>query len=812
MIEDPGERARIEPWRERSVRSPSSGDRIDPRAFFGALRRRGWLILLCVVAGTGGAWGFAQLQEPRFRATAIIRIDDPRVRMISGFQGIAAPGRPQADPVLSALEVLRSQGVLGQIVDEEGLQLRILHGGLRRSDLEGVGVLEGAEPDTVLLLFTPTAVEAVDGRGLRVRAAYGNEIVLSSVRFRVARPRPEGEARLAVAHRQRAISDLAENLQARPRESTDAVEVEFVSTDPLFSQRVVNRAVEVFRERAAEQARRESLRRRAFLEEQLSQADSTLQQTQRALSQFRSREQVFSSREWFAAQQAGLLSLELRQHELVADRRMFSEILEGFPSESAVDIGGRLEALVASPEVAQNPVVARLFEQLIEYETARDSLGTGPWSAAPDNPDLAWANQQIQNTRTRLDRAIRSHLDALDARIEALHQLRRRQEGQIQALPEAEAEESRLLQQVESIRRSVDELTSEVHRAQVAEAVEEGVVEILDLAPLPLDSEQASLPFMLMLGGMLGLVSGGAGALLLDALDMRIRHKEDLGSYLDAGMVGVIPRIDVGMRALRSPRAPRKSRRRRIGKAEELGVEPELVTVLEAASAPAEAFRTLRTNLLFASRRGKLTSLVVTSPLPGEGKSTTAANLAVSFGQQGLRVLAVDCDLRQPRLHGIFGIRRTPGLTELLAGDAKASEVIRAFGAVRGVYLLPSGRPSESPTELLGGARMRALLRVLEGKFDLVLFDTPPLAAGADAAILGAAVDGVLMVVRAGRTHRDAARQAADQLDLVGANVVGAILNDPSGEAAKYGYAYGYGTYGSYGSGAKGRRPGIEDA
>jgi capsular exopolysaccharide synthesis family protein len=165
--------------------------------------------------------------------------------------------------------------------------------------------------------------------------------------------------------------------------------------------------------------------------------------------------------------------------------------------------------------------------------------------------------------------------------------------------------------------------------------------------------------------------------------------------------------------------------------------------------------------------------------------------MAVSFAQQGMRVLIVDCDLRRSRLHKMFSIPREPGLTEFVLGQLDQDAVIRETG-VTGLYVLPSGQLPPNPSELLGGQKMRVGLAKLSEAFDLVVLDTPPLLAASDAAILATLADGVVMVVRAGVTEIEAGQQAIQQLASVGARVVGAVLNDPDSKVRKYGGYYKY--------------------
>jgi len=177
---------------------------------------------------------------------------------------------------------------------------------------------------------------------------------------------------------------------------------------------------------------------------------------------------------------------------------------------------------------------------------------------------------------------------------------------------------------------------------------------------------------------------------------------------------------------------------------------------------------------------------VVTSAQPGEGKTTTASNLAVTYAQMGMRVLLVDCDLRKPRVDALFGIPRSPGLTEMLVGEAGPGEVIRSFGPVANLDILPSGHIPANPSELLGGRRIREVVDDLRVLYDVILLDAAPLAGGSDGAILGTFSDGVIMVVMAGVTEGRSLEQARRQFHTVNVHWMGVVLNDPKGESERY--------------------------
>jgi tyrosine-protein kinase Etk/Wzc len=489
-----------------------------------------------------------------------------------------------------------------------------------------------------------------------------------------------------------------------------------------------------------------------------------------------------------AAQQQVNLDLRMRREELVAKRQVY----QGLVSQAR---RGGVEALGASPEVAENPVMAADFQRLSQYKAARDSLTTGPWRRAATHPDVERLEKLISQTQGRIGSAAQTQSAVLNGQIAAIGGVEARGSAEIQALPRAEEEEVVLVQRAEGISKMYEQLREEHQKARIAEEVEAGQVEVVDLSSAA-SQVPSGRPIKLLLSIVLGLMVGGSGALLLEFMNTSIRRREEIENVLQIPGLAVIPQIAAsggnGASRLRLPgaRGNGKALTRSVG-----GGSEGLVAASQMHSSGAEAYRTLRTNLIFSQAVQTLKTIVVTSASPGEGKTTTAANLAVTFAQQGMQVLLVDCDLRRARLHKMFGIPREPGLTEVMLDQGDAAEVAHKT-AVDGLSVLSSGTLPPNPSELLGGARMERVLEELRERFDVIILDSPPLLAASDAAVLGTKTDGVLLVVRAGQTERGAAQQAVQQLANVGARVVGAVLNDPDAKVPQYGGYYNYEYYG----------------
>jgi capsular exopolysaccharide synthesis family protein len=269
---------------------------------------------------------------------------------------------------------------------------------------------------------------------------------------------------------------------------------------------------------------------------------------------------------------------------------------------------------------------------------------------------------------------------------------------------------------------------------------------------------------------VLGVAAGLGAALIRESLDTKIRSSRDVGTVTDRAVLGSV------------------------------AFDPEaqshpIVMVDQPSGFRAESIRRLRTNLQFVEVASGSQSILITSSIPSEGKTTTAVNLAVALADAGSRVLLIDADLRRPALAKVLDVEGYAGLTSVLIGRAQARDVVQSCLGGR-LDVLAAGPVPPNPSELLGSSAMVSLLDEVTRSYDVVLVDSPPLLPVTDAAILSKRVDGSLLVVGAGRTHRAQLRSALEALEAVGANLFGLILNKvPTKEGSGYGasYAYSYG-------------------
>jgi tyrosine-protein kinase Etk/Wzc len=777
------------PQQSEGYPDPSSEDvAIGLKAYWAMVRRHPWVFLLCVVVGLGVAGYIVATAPARYTASATVRLADASRAMTGNMENSAyneVLGR-ETDVMQSQIQVMMSKQVASAVVDRGGFRLFPAENQRYLAELTSIRVDSSAPNGRVHFKFD------TDGWSMRVASEtvtgpYGMPLTAGGVTVTAAKRPPDSAANYSVSPQSAAVNYLRGNFSVSTRPKTDVIDISFTGADPLFAQRVVNGWAETFKDHNAEGAQQTSRRRRIFLEEQLRQNDQALQKAMADYSAYRSGQQVFSSKEKASAEQVGIVNVDIRRADLNAQRRTYQSLLAQ-AQRNPDNADAALKALVSSPGIAANPVIQQLYQQLSEFELRRDSLTSE--GAASTNPDVVRFTTLVSTTTARLMAAVRNQITALDAQIDALDNLKKTSTSQIAEAPQAQSEEDRLNQQVQAYQKISEQLQEDYQKAKMAEAVEAGQVEIVDLADLPTQPISVGRTRKMALGLVIGVLLGIGLVILVDGMNTSIRRREDIERILQVPGLAVIPQF-MGMGGGRLARALPGKRKNgsngHHGAARALG----LVTVNDARSSGAEAYRTLRTNLIFSQAVQSLRTIVVTSAAPSEGKTTTAANLAVSFAQQGMRVLIVDCDLRRARLHKMFGVPREPGLTECMLGQYEHDAVTRET-AVPGLYVLASGQLPPNPSELLGGDRMRKTLQALTGAFDLVILDTPPLLAASDAAILSTLCDGVVLVVRAGVTEAEAGRQAMQQLASVGARVVGAVLNDPDAKVQHYGGYYNY--------------------
>ncbi len=412
--------------------------------------------------------------------------------------------------------------------------------------------------------------------------------------------------------------------------------------------------------------------------------------------------------------------------------------------------------------------------ETLEKDWQNEVVATG---VNPGHEDYERLNPQIIDAYEKIRKSAESHLAELETEETRLTREVTRQRTRLAMSPEIVSRYDELNQRVAEDLRFRNQLQHDLDAERVRQSVETMSITTFEEAPVPRSPINMDKKKKIALGGLFGLAIGIALALALEFIDKRIKTPDEIKRYLKMQVLGVIPKVD--FKDLSEYDDSERARQ----------IDKLLVTHDYSPTPMGEAYRSLRTNLLYSKRAGKIRSLVITSIAPNEGKSFTAANLAIIFAQQKSNTLLVDGDLRRGVLHNTFGCPKSPGLTNYLSGVSHLSEIISETH-IPNLSIVSAGSLIPNPSELLGSLQMRRFLEETRRRFDLVIFDSPPLNAATDAIVIGTQVDAVPIVVRASKTNREAAKERLELFRNVPVNVIGIILNDADTYKQQEAYSY----------------------
>lgn len=655
--------------------------------------------------------------------------------------------------------------------------LQIDRESVQAMQVEGFNNAEGAAPD-----FLTTQYELLKSRALAERVA--NELQIdarTAERLRsntwwqraTAALRAEGDddgngegddASDELATLGAATGIVRSGLTVEPVRNSRLVRVHYDSTLPAFSARVVNAVADGFISSAIERKFDASSYATRYLEEQLALMKGRLEESERSLVEFATRENIVSasdSGQSLEEQNLGALnaSLAAAQNERIAAQAAWSQVSGG----GSLPAGAIANSILNTLNQQRAQLNAQYQQQLQTYKPEYPAM-------VALQGQIDEVERQIEQERASVRAAIRAEYDAAQSRenmlVEQLAALR----TSALDVDNRSIDYNILRREVDTNRQLYDGLLQRYKEIGVAGGVGSNNISIVDRGMVPSGRFKPNLPLNLAIGLMLGLMLGVLVAFVLEFLDDTIKSPEDIEQHLRLAVLGVIPHLrkQTVQAALADPR-----------------------------SAFSESYRSVRTALQFSTDGGVPRTLLVTSASASEGKSTTALTLARNFAQLGKSVLLVEADLRNPSLHRVMGMRAEAGLSSLLAGAASIQKVVNKTDDERLDVILAGPLPP-NPAELLSGSRMLSMLSVAAQKYDQVIIDGPPVLGIADAPILSNLVGGTLMVVQAGDTRIKTAQSAIKRLAAARARILGGLLTHYDAKVA--GYGYDYDSYYAYGT------------
>lgn len=590
---------------------------------------------------------------------------------------------------------------------------------------------------------------------------------------------------------------LLGGLSVQPVKLTQLVRISYTSSNPELAARVANGFAEAFIDWGIDTRGETAERASTFLTRQVEQLKNEIQDRESEAQQYR--------------QQSDIIAIDSSTESNVALQR-----LEAMNTDLMAAVGERIDKestyneLLSAPEetvadARSGGLVGQLRSELSTMERdyqARLSV------YKPDWPAMLELSAKIEAARRNLAAVVAEQVAEARRAARAEYQTALRREQAISAELEGLKRESRLLNsasveynnlrvEIQTRRQLLNELLrrqSETGVAAELQTTRDSNITIIDRALVPGGPFRPSLRRNMTLSLAAGLAFGLAMIALAEYMDRSLKTAEEVERVIGVPVLTTVPDVSESARGYGYGAGYGYgygyARFRKGARKQEPLETIELLPQERPRHAVSEAYRALRTALLMTTTEG-LRVVALTSAKSGEGKTTTAANLAVVLAQLGRKVLLIDADLRKPRVHRVFGVSNRVGLVHVLTAGANLDDVVHAT-KTEGLFVLTSGAIPPNPSELLASARMRELLTESQRHFDIILIDTPPVLAVTDAPLLGAATQGVVLCLHAGRVTREEARVCVDRLRLGNVRVLGAVLNRSRRSRGEARHAYEY--------------------
>ena len=754
--------------------------------------RQRWLMLGCMVTVVGLVGLYTWFGRPIYQSSSMLRFTHEQVNLPQLVEQLATENR-----ISTEIEVLQSRTAAAVVIDSLGLRAELQLP--RRARITNLFPILRVDPraDTATLGFRvdgATGYTVWDQSGFRkaVHARFGEPITINGVTLALSKAAvATPDIQLRISSEEMALKRFAKSLRvSRPARDADLIQVRFTADDPVVAAGVANLLADhLIRSRQTELRYRAGLAVN-FLNAQVDTLRTQLRTAEDTLQRYRERAKAVDPAEQARTQVIRLAQIEADRGGLEAERGALASVMQQIRQDSLASPEGPspYRRLIGYPALLKNQAASELLSSLSVLENDRALLLRR----------RTWQDDDVKSLSARigaLDLQLRSiattYLEGLTSQVAGFDRVTRQFGRSLDSLPKKEIQTGRLERDANILTSLYTAMQTRLKEEQVNQAIQDPSVRLVDKA-YPADQPLRPRPvtnfaISLVLGTLLGLsVSLGRGL-----SDRSIRSRADVLRISGLPVLGAFPRVPSQLggpiRRLKGTSMPRLVGMLRGGTAiappahaEAAELVQRLVLQPNIPGAYGEAFNQLQINLGLTYQEHPLKVLVFTSPLPGEGKTLTAINYALTAAARGHNVLLIDADTRCGVINQVFGCTRQPGLTEILAGNAGFADAVRRItvNPTTSLALLPTGVLKTGPSRELTLERLTQAIGTLRDQFDLVVIDSPPLNMLADAALLGSVADGVILVARAGQTQREALAFAMDQLSAVRAPVLGTLLND----------------------------------
>jgi len=738
------------------IHEPEDGDQVNLLDYWRVLVKRRWTILtfvFMVLAITAIATWKA---TPIYRATIKIQIDPEQSNLLP-FRETAEIGSSYAQSqeyLQTQFKVLESETLAGRVVRVMNL-------------------------DTNPVFMKELEPQAKSKTMMWLQALFSTE------------EEEEEDPDLAEQKKlARLVKYLRENLSTSPIRNSRLVDVSFDSHDAELAAEVANTLAAEYIQMNFETKFNATTTASDFLARQLVDLKAKVEKSEEALVTFSQSHDIYElgDEENVILQKLADLNAALTaaQAERIQKESVWRIVQEASPDHF--------------PDVLRNRLIQELETNLANLKVQQAKLAA---AFRPGWPELDQVTGQVQEAEAQLEterkkavRNVETEYSTAVQREKLLSNALETQKLEANRFNRNSIQYNIIKRQVETDKQLYEGLLQRMKEAGVSAGLKSNNIHIVDPAAPPMIPHRPKKAMNLALGLLIGLVLGVGFAFFLEYLDNSIKTPDDIDRYVRLPSLGVIPSA--------ASQQPSSRRRLLAGSASDGSRRPaaagpiELITHNDSKSVISEAYRNLRTSVLLSSGKGRPPRiLLMTSSHAGEGKTTTAVNVAITLSQTGSRVVILDCDMRNPCIHKAIGLENNGGMSTYLSGNSELIPLIQTTD-IENLFAVSAGRIPPNPAELLGSPRMKEALAQLEEEFDHIVIDSPPVLPVTDARIIGTLVDGVLLVVKGGETPKEAVQRTKRLLQEVHAHLIGVLLNNVDVNSADYHYyskyyAYGYG-------------------
>lgn len=763
-------------------------EKLDLRRYYRALIKRWWVVVIIALAITIPWVMYLKSQPPVYEAQALIR-----------FKNFAGN-----DPSLmqSRTTELTSRSFAEKVVAQLGLSLRLEleyddHFINRSEIFADFHTTRNPVPGEYFFRISPDRTftlsmkkEETEGEVPLEKGVLSdiieNYCITNGLSFKLVSDVSNlpPEIPFKIVSFRNAVKSFQSGIRVRWEDRSGALmNLTLTDNDPQLAKDMTNRLAEIFIEESTSLKKESAKSRLTILEEQLHLVEQALDESDRALKHFK--EQNATNLDVDQKNRINELSeLDKQKQNIETTLNTLRSLLAKKQDQLAAN-GTNADPYKTNlryimNEIAGHPVFDDNATMLVARRRLSDLEATWKEIAnrtSPENLKAKQVLQEIMQSHKQIETIALQSITKLESGLRDVNQQIANLDYQLRQMPTQQYQLSELTRENKVLEKQYTELLARTRDAQISEAVETEDIEILDPAITPEFPTNRDKKQKAALGGLVGLFLGVSVVLFGEFMNKSIKTVDDVRKFLKLPVLGTIPQIDFSDAYDFQDSEKLKQ------------IDQQLVTHDYSPTPIGEAYRSLRTNLMFTKNSGRIRSLVITSNEPGDGKSFTAANLSITLAQLKSSTLLIDSDLRRGVLHNTFGLSKEPGFSDYLRDSVPLHSIINET-QIPNLSLISCGSLIPNPSELLGSHQMQRFLDEVRRKFDIIVFDTPPLNAATDAVVVGTQVDSAVVVIRAGKTHRDLAKQKLELFASVPAKVLGVVLNGTTADMAHPGYSY----------------------